>query len=118
MNRYLKLGDKYVDWYGRPATKTDYDLSHKEIPEILPIKPVELEEEPEMFPIPSDKLKGSGIPHVLLLNKNGIETISDIPKTISDLKDLNGIGKKSANDIGDWLWKYHEINVFVEDPGV
>ena len=112
----LKNGRKYIDWYGRPATYEQYIAYHKSIGDIpLPMPAVDLKEK-EAVPLPSDRLKGSGIPHVKLLEKNGIETISAIPKSIISLKALNGIGEKSAHDIAIWLRKYRNINLYGDAP--
>jgi len=111
--RYRKLGSKYVDWYGRPATKEQYVISHSEIQsqEPLPMPEVDLQEEPEGYPIPSDKLTGTRVPHSAAIEKNGITTISQLPKSIKGLKALNGIGVKSAIDIAYWLEETRGINV-------
>lgn len=110
--RYIRIGDRYLNWYGRPATKADYDLFHKNIPDVIPIKPAEIDDEPEAVAIPSDRLKGSGIPHVILLEKNGVDTFSSIPKTYVGLIALSGIGHKSAHDIADWLIAERGIVVY------
>jgi len=113
----LKNGRKYVDWYGRQATFEQYQAYHAEIGDVpLPFPSVDLEEEPEEVPLPSDKLKGSGIPHIRLLKKNGIETISEIPKTFISLKALDGIGKKSADDIAHWLRVNRGLNIYGDAP--
>lgn len=112
----LKNGRSYVDWYGRPATYEQYLAYHQSIGNVpLPMPQVDLKEA-EDIPLPSDKLQGSGIPHIQLLKKNGIETISEIPKTITSLKALNGIGQKSAGDIAHWLHVNRGINIRGDAP--
>jgi len=113
----LKNGRNYVDWYGRTATVEQYLAYHAEIGDVpLPMPQVDLKEESEEDPLPSDRLKGSGIPHIRLLKKNGIETISEIPNTFIGLKALNGIGQKSAADIANWLRDNREINLYGDAP--